>query len=56
MNESDAVLPTAVYAVQDPDHDIEVIVTLWPGGYAEYATRPLGSTYSWGPPVGMVLQ
>lgn len=53
MSDTDAHLPEAVYAIQDEEHDIEVLVTIWPGGYAEYATRPLNSTWSWGPPRGM---
>lgn len=53
MSDADAVLPQAVYVVQDQNNDIEVIITVWPNGSAEYATRPLGSTWSWGPPIEM---
>lgn len=47
------VPPLSVYVAQDREHDVEVMVTIWPSGDAELATRPFDSTWSWGPPIKM---
>lgn len=44
--------PSALYYGVDPDTGVEVLVTLWPDGQGDIATRTRPE-HSWGPPIKM---